>query len=76
MDTETEEKLMKFDNQDAFELTMAFMNRKENISSATGYFKSFVETYQKFDRWLTSPDPIKALADEKTAAKAKEDTLF
>ncbi|MCZ4058536.1 hypothetical protein O3W44_04780 [Pantoea sp. LMR881] len=67
---------MKFDNQDAFELTMAFMNRKEHISGASGYFKSFVETYQKFDRWLSAPDPIKALADEKTAAKADEDALF
>ncbi|MDL4914526.1 MAG: hypothetical protein QRY16_12240 [Enterobacterales bacterium endosymbiont of Blomia tropicalis] len=67
---------MKFDNQDAFKLTMAFMDRKENISSASGYFKTFVETYQKFDRWLSSPDPVKTLNDERSAAKTDENTLF
>jgi len=31
--------VMKFENQDAFKMTAAYLQRKENLSAATAYFK-------------------------------------
>ncbi|MDU6433311.1 MAG: hypothetical protein E6556_10480 [Pantoea sp.] len=31
---------MKFENQDAFKLAVAYMERKENVTGITVYFKS------------------------------------
>lgn len=67
---------MKFENQDAFKLAVAYMERKENITGITVYFKSFIETYQKFDRWLSAADPVQAVEEEKKAAKANPDSLL
>lgn len=52
---------MKFDNEDAFKLAVAFMNHKENATIASSYFKTFIDTYQKFDRWLSASDPVSAM---------------
>ena len=62
---------MKFDNEDAFKLAVAFMNHKENATVASSYFKTFIDTYQKFDRWLSASDPVSAMKAEKAAAKAQ-----
>jgi|GEM_PF-285470 len=70
------ENKMKFENQDAFKMTAAYLERKENLSAASAYFKTFVETYEKFDRWLDSPDPVKTMEDERKAARANPDSLL
>ena len=49
---------------------------KENVTGITVYFKSFIETYQKFDRWLSAADPVQAVEEEKKAAKANPDSLL
>ena len=67
---------MKFDNEDAFKLAVAFMNHKENATIASSYFKTFIDTYQKFDRWLSAADPVQAVEEEKKAAKANPDSLL
>ena len=67
---------MKFENQDAFKLAVSYMERKENVTGITVYFKSFIETYQKFDRWLSAADPVQAVEEEKKAAKANPDSLL
>ncbi|MBK0099593.1 hypothetical protein IBT49_26740 [Erwinia sp. S63] len=67
---------MKFENQDAFKMTVAYLEHKENLAAATAYFKNFLETYEKFDRWLSSPEPIKTMDEEKRAAKASPDSLL
>ncbi|MDU6442443.1 MAG: hypothetical protein E6559_21570, partial [Pantoea sp.] len=64
------------ENQDAFKLAVAYMERKENVTGITVYFKSFIETYQKFDRWLSAADPVQAVEEEKKAAKANPDSLL
>jgi len=67
---------MKFDNEDAFKLAVAFMNHKENATVASSYFKTLIDTYQKFDRWLSASDPVSAMKAEKAAAKAGEDSIL
>lgn len=57
-------------------MTVAYLARKENLSAAMAYFKKFIETYEKFDRWLSSPDPIKTIEDEKKTARASPDSLL
>ena len=41
------------------------MNHKENATIASSYFKTFIDTYQKFDRWLSASDPVSAMKAEK-----------
>ena len=67
---------MKFDNEDAFKLAVAFMNHKENPTIASSYFKTFIDTYQKFDRWLSASDLVSAMKAERAAAKAAEDSIL
>lgn len=61
---------MKFDNEDAFRLTQSFMNRKEIKSDDSDYFVEFLRTYERFDKWLSSTDPIGRAIIEKKQSNA------